>query len=106
ARTITVTTSNLLPSASITSPRDGATFSWHHTITIDATASDSDGSRQKVEFFRDNGVTKLGEDTSAPYSYRWKNVPSGTQRLVVKATDNRGAVGPASAPVTITVRSK
>jgi hypothetical protein len=106
ARTITVTTSNLLPSASITSPRDGATFSWHPTITIDATASDGDGSVQKVEFFRNNGATKLGEDTSAPYSYRWKNVPSGTQRLVVKATDNRGAVGAPSAPVTITVRSK
>jgi len=74
-------------------------------ITITGTASDSDGSVQKVEFFRDNGATKLGEDTSAPYSYRWKNVPSGTQRLVVKATDNRGAIG-ASATVTITVRPK
>jgi hypothetical protein len=107
ASTITVTTSNpnLLPSASITSPADAATFPWHPTITITATASDSDGSVQKVEFFRDNGATKLGEDTSAPYSYRWKNVPSGTQRLVVRATDNRGAVG-ASATVTITVRPK
>jgi hypothetical protein len=105
ARTITVTTSNLLPSASITFPTDGATFPWHSTITINATASDSDGSVQKVEFFRDNGATKLGEDTSAPYSYRWKNVPSGTQRLVVKATDNRGALG-ASPTVTITVRPK
>ena len=103
ARTITVNTSNLLPSASITSPANGATFPWHPTITITATASDSDGSVQKVEFFRDNGATKLGEDTSAPYSYRWKNVPSGTQRLVVKATDNRGAVGGASATVAITV---
>ena len=106
ARTITVNASNLLPSASITSPADGATFPWHPTITITATASDSDGSVQKVEFFRDNGATKLGEDTSAPYSYRWKNVPSGTQRLVVKATDNRGAVGGASATVAITVRPK
>jgi hypothetical protein len=106
ARTITVNGSNLLPTARITSPADGATFARRPTITITGTASDSDGSVQKVEFFRDNGATKLGEDTTAPYSYRWKNVPSGTQRLVVKATDNRGAVGAASATVTITVRSR
>ena len=101
ARSITVVSSNSPPTASITSPANNATFPWHPTITITATATDSDGTVQRVEFFR--GATKLGEDTTAPYSYRWKNVASGGYQLTVKATDNAGAVT-TSAPVAITVR--
>ena len=60
---------------SITSPVDAAIFTWKPSITITATASDLDGTVTKVEF-RD-GTTVLGQDTSAPYSFTWKNVPSG-----------------------------
>ena len=63
--TISVSAANTAPSASITSPADGATFAWKPTITITATASDPGGSVTKVEF-RD-GTTVLGQDTSAPY---------------------------------------
>ncbi len=74
--TITVNTvSNTPPTASITSPVSGATFSWKPTITVTAAASDPDGNVTKVEF-RD-GTTVLGQDTSAPYSFTWRNVPSG-----------------------------
>ena len=44
----------------------------------------------KVEFF--NGNTKLGEDLTAPYSYLWMNVPSGSHALRAVATDNLGGV--------------
>ena len=74
-------------------------------ITIDATASDPDGSVSRVEFYRNDGGTLLGSDTSTPYSYRWKNVPSGSHSLRIKAYDNRGAVT-TSAAVRITVRQK
>ena len=74
---------------SITYPVDAAIFTWKPTITITATASDSDGSVTKVEF-RD-GTTLLGTDTSAPYSYTWRNVPSGDHALTARATDNAGA---------------
>ena len=104
-RTVTVSPSNLAPSASITSPPDGASFAWKPTITIDAAASDPDGSVSRVEFYRNDGGTLLGSDTSSPYSYRWKNVPSGSHSLRVKAYDNRGAVT-TSAAVRITVRQK
>ena len=57
----------------------------------------------KVEFL--NGSTVLGQDTTAPYSYTWKNVPSGSHTLRVRATDNAGAVT-TSAPVGITVRGR
>ncbi|MEZ0291079.1 MAG: galactose oxidase-like domain-containing protein [Solirubrobacteraceae bacterium] len=95
--------SNQPPSASITSPAEGAVFPWKPTITITAAASDPDGSVTAVEF-RD-GTSVLGRDTSAPYSYTWRNAPPGKHILSVRATDNRGAVT-TSAPVNITVRPK
>ena len=94
---------NTPPSATITSPADGAIFAWKPTITVTATASDPDGSVAKVEF-RD-GTTLLGQDTSAPYSFTWRNVPPGSHALTARATDNAGAVT-TSPPVGITVRPK
>jgi hypothetical protein len=104
ARTITVGAANSPPTASITSPTSGASFAWHTDVNIAASASDADGSVAKVEFFR-AGTTKLGEDLTAPYAYRWKNPPTGTHQLTVRATDNAGAVT-TSAAVGITVRAK
>src|SRR5690606_24021317 len=48
-----------------------------------------DGTIAKVEFF--NGTTRLGTDTSAPYTYTWSNVKAGTYNITAKATDNKGA---------------
>jgi chitinase len=78
-------------------------FSWKPTITITAAAGDPDGTVTKVEF-RD-GTTVLGQDTTAPYSYTWRNVPTGSHVLTVRATDNAAAATTSSA-VTITVRPK
>jgi hypothetical protein len=105
ASTITVSagSSNQPPTASITSPADGAVIPWkaNLTITITATASDGDGTVAKVEF-RD-GTTVLGQDTAAPYSFAWNKVKQGSHTLSVRATDNAGGVG-TSAPVSITVK--
>ncbi|MDD5688238.1 MAG: FG-GAP-like repeat-containing protein [Elusimicrobia bacterium] len=89
-----------MPTASITSPSNSATFSAPANITINATATDSDGTITKVEFYQ--GTTKLGEDTVSPYSYAWSNVPGGSYTLTVKATDNSGNIT-TSNPVSITV---
>jgi hypothetical protein len=97
---LTVTsTSNPPPTVSITSPANGATFTAPANVTINANASDN-GSVTKVEFF--NGATKLGEDTSSPYSYAWTGVVAGSYSITAKATDNQGAVTTSSA-VGITV---
>jgi hypothetical protein len=103
ASTITVSANNIPPAANITYPADGAIFAWKPTITITATASDPDGNVTKVEF-RD-GTTVLGQDTSAPYSFTWKNVPLGSHLLTARATDNAGAVT-TSSQVGITVRPR
>jgi hypothetical protein len=89
------------PTIKITAPHSNSTFSKGSDITISATASDSDGAVQKVEFYA--GATKLGQSTTAPYSIVWHGPGSGTYTLIAKATDN-GGLRTNSAPVSITVR--
>lgn len=57
------------------------------TVTLTASASDTDGKVSKVEFY--SGATRLGEDTTSPYSYTWSNVPAGTYSITAKATDDQ-----------------
>lgn len=81
---------NQAPTATIDTPTANATFAAGETIRITATASDSDGTVAKVEFFSDG--TKIGEDTTAPYAFDWTSPPTGAHKLTVRATDNGGAV--------------
>ncbi len=91
---------NKPPTVSITAPANDAVIVLPASITINASASDADGTITKVEFYRDGAL--LGSDTTAPYSYVWTSATAGTYVLTAKATDNLGAVK-VSAPVTITV---
>ncbi len=103
SRITVVTNTNAPPAVSITSPVDGAIFPWKPTISITATATDSDGTVTRVEF-RD-GTTLVGQDSTAPYSFTWRNVPVGSHVLTARATDNMGAIT-TSSQVRITVRPK
>lgn len=85
---------------SITAPANGASFTAPADITINANASDDSSIITKVEFF--NGATKLGEDSSAPYSFAWNNVAAGNYTLQAKSTDNNGKTS-LSVPVMIKV---
>lgn len=89
--------SNGSPTVSITAPLNNAAFLAPATINITATATDAGGSVSKVEFF--NGTTKLGEDVTAPYSYSWTNVASGTYTITAKATDNSNLTATSEAVV-------
>ena len=102
ASTVTVA-ANSAPTVAITSPTDGSAFAWKPTITVSATAADADGNVTAVAF-RD-GSTVLAQDTTAPYSFTWRNVPQGAHVLTARATDNAGAAT-TSSPVAITVRPK
>ena len=88
--TIPQSSSNHYPTVAITSPVNNQEFSFPGNVTIEATATDSDGSIARVEFY--NSTHKLGEDVSAPYTYNWSNIPSGSYALIAKAIDNKGAV--------------
>ncbi|EHQ02602.1 hypothetical protein Gilli_1964 [Gillisia limnaea DSM 15749] len=93
---------NAPPSVAITAPLNNASFTSPAAITIDATASDTDGTIAKVEFFQ--GTTKLGEDLSSPYSFTWSDVASGNYSLTAIATDDKGAAT-TSAVVNISVNA-
>ena len=97
---VTLAGGNSAPSVSITQPAAGAAFTAPAAVGIVASASDPDGTVAKVEFF--NGAAKLGEDTSAPFTYDWAGVPAGTYSLTARATDNLGAQS-TSAVRTVTV---
>jgi beta-glucanase (GH16 family) len=74
------------PTVSITSPTDAANFTAPASVTITATAADSDGTVSRVEFY--SGATLLGTSTTSPYSFTWANVAAGTYALTAKAVDN------------------
>ncbi len=99
---LTVTGSNVPPSVAITSPAPGATFTAPASVLIQASASDTDGTITKVEFY--SGATLLGSATSAPYTYTWSNVPAGNYSLTAVATDDDQATT-TSGPVAITVNA-
>ncbi|MDJ1502603.1 Ig-like domain-containing protein, partial [Xanthocytophaga agilis] len=95
-------TPNVVPVISITSPSNNANFTEGGTAPITATASDSDGSIAKVEFYVNN--SKIGETTSTPYTFKWTGLAVGTYSLTAKATDNSGATT-TSTPVAIIVKA-
>lgn len=91
---------NTPPTATLTLPAAGATFDALASISLAATAADTDGSLAKVEFY--SGATKLGEDSTVPYEFLWQNVISGSYSLTARAVDNLGGIGN-SAVVNVTV---
>ena len=59
-------------------------------LTLTATATDTDGTVTKVDFF--DGATLVGTATSAPYSVALTNVALGAHSYTAAATDNFGIV--------------
>jgi probable HAF family extracellular repeat protein len=86
-------TPNLPPTVSITEPTNSSTVYSPTSLVIIATASD-DSMVSKVEFFE--GSNKIGEDTSAPYSFTWGSVVAGSYSLTARATDDLGYVSTSS----------
>jgi hypothetical protein len=99
--TVTVVKPNDLPVVALTAPMAGTDYTAPASISLAASASDSDGVIAKVEFF--NGPAKIGEALGAPYQLIWSPVGAGSYALTAKATDNSGAVATSGVvPVTVT----
>ena len=98
------------PTASITSPAAGSSFTRGARVTVTATATDrgtgsgAPSGLTNVAFFLD-GTRSLGADASSPYALTWNtsNVARGTHGLTVVATDAAGN-SVTSATVTVTIR--
>jgi glucose/arabinose dehydrogenase len=93
---------NAAPLVSLTSLAPNTVLTAPANVTLTATASDSDGTISKVEFF--SGSTVLGSATTAPFSFNWSNIAAGNYSLTAKATDNRGATATSSA-INLTVNA-
>jgi len=90
AAAMSVDGANNPPSVALTAPGDSSTYAAPATINLAATASDFDGQITRVEFFADN--QRLGEDTTAPYTFTWNNSQPGVYALKALAYDDDGDV--------------
>ena len=96
-------TTNAAPSVSLTAPASGTVSG---TITFAATASDTDGSIAKVEFYLVNSAnqrTLIASDTTNDYggTYNTAQLPNGGYQLMAVAFDNAGAQATTQRAVTI-----
>ena len=101
---VSVSVANHPPSVTITNPADNAVFGNTDTITVQATASDSDGSVTNVQLY--DGAVLLHSFAVGPYSFAGKSISGsfalGTNTLTAVATDNLGA-STTSAPVHVII---
>ncbi|MCO6487360.1 MAG: metallophosphoesterase [Phaeodactylibacter sp.] len=74
------------PAVAITAPADGAFYSSVQPVSLQAEASDSDGTIEAVAFFI-NGDS-VGVDHSAPYALDWTPPAEGSFFVRARATDN------------------
>lgn len=89
------------PTIQLTAPANGTHFVELSDILITATATDSDGTIRKVEFFNGNTLLPNGTITSPPYRYTWQKVQEGDYTIRVVATDNTGNTATASVNIIV-----
>ncbi|HAP65304.1 MAG TPA: hypothetical protein DCR93_39460, partial [Cytophagales bacterium] len=89
------TVPNVAPTVSLTAPANNAQVDEGASVTVSASASDSDGTVASVEFFVD-GVS-IGTDASAPYSVSYTASTAGSYSITAQATDDDGATGSSAA---------
>ena len=102
SRQVTISApSNKSPTVTLTAPANGAALNAPASITMSATANDSDGTIEKVDFY--SGTTMVGSDMTSPYSVMWANVPAGNYAVHAIARDNTGATATsATAQIAVT----
>lgn len=79
---------NKAPTVNIITPADNQTFTEPANIHLEAIAKDPDGAINKVDFY--NGEILLVTERKVPYTFNWKNVPTGDYIITARATDSYG----------------
>lgn len=90
------------PTVAIISPAAGQTFIGLSAITLTAGITPDSAVIDKVEFYVDD--TKVGEDTTAPYSYTWTPDAFDTYSIAAKAYAGVSVYTSDTVPVTVTER--
>jgi hypothetical protein len=96
---------NVPPTVSIATPGSGASITIGASFSLTASATDSDGSVAKVEYFA-NG-TSVGFSTSAGggFPVSWTPAATGSYTLTAVATDNLNAPSAPSAGIPVSVNA-
>ncbi|WP_244369822.1 Ig-like domain-containing protein [Pseudoalteromonas xiamenensis] len=90
---------NVPPTVSIKNPVSGSQVNLGSTVSIQAEASDSDGSVKSVTFWL--GDTLLATLNKSPYLIDWQANTVGSQTLKVIATDDKDATTMSSVSVKV-----
>lgn len=101
AVTVGVTAVNQPPTVNLSTPTNGQQFSPGEVISIQANATDPEGSVAAVDFF--DGTTLLAHVTSTPWRWDWSGATLGAHALSAVAYDNQWLASQASTAVPITV---
>lgn len=88
-----------VPAVSLTHPFNNDVIPEDGNITISATASETNGTIVKVEFYAD--TTKIGEAATAPYSMVWNSPDAGQYTLKARAIDGLGNTNTSSISISI-----
>ena len=92
---------DVAPTCIITTPQDGASFSYDENINVSVFAEDSDGTIEKVSLYIDN--IGYAEMTAFPYNFTIVSgvMSPGTHTIKAIAKDNGGSNGESSITITI-----
>jgi uncharacterized beta-barrel protein YwiB (DUF1934 family) len=93
-------TANKDPNVTITSPANNATFTLGQTINLAATATDDDGTIEKVNFKIDGAY--YSNDRTTPYTGTFTPTESGTYVIGARAFDDKDAQKEVSVMITVT----
>lgn len=88
------------PTIEITAPTNGTAFVAVTDIPLTVNTSAGSGSIQQVDYYQDDLL--IGSATSSPYSFTWKNVPTGVYTVRARIVNSLGYTA-FSTPVTVTV---
>ena len=97
--TIVVASPNVPPTVSITNPASGTVFAAPANVTIQASASDSDGTVTNVQFRV--GANVVTNKATAPFFGVTNNLAAGSYTLFAIASDNSGATATNQVAITV-----
>ena len=96
---IIVAAANLPPTVAITNPASGTVFAAPANVTIQASASDSDGTVTNVQFLV--GANVVTNKAAAPFFAVTNNLAAGSYTLSAIASDNSGAKATNSVSISV-----
>ncbi|SPP93895.1 DUF4082 domain-containing protein [Bradyrhizobium vignae] len=94
-------TDHTAPTAVISSPTGGTSFSQGQSVTINGTASDVGGRVAGIEVSTDGGTTWHPANGTTSWSYTWVASGAGTHLIEARATDD--SVNLQTSPATVSI---